>query len=107
MRTMLTATIALLLLTTSAQAQMVNERCSVNKTGYNCFTTYHEGGQRPNIIQVPAPIDAHEIAAAQARDEEWLRVCKPVPVLDKWGVTRMTYDAACPNAVVVGNGKRP
>lgn len=59
------------------------------------------------IIQVPRPNTPEEIAEAQAREIQWLEVCKPVPVLDKYGVTRMTYDQACPNGAVIGTGTRP
>lgn len=108
MRTAL-ATMALLASVSSTSAQMITERCTESKYGFACITTLHKdnGNGMARIIQVPQPESQEDQDAALLRETQWLATCKPLPVLDKHGVTRMTYDAACPNGVIIGTGTRP
>lgn len=85
----------------------INRQCS--QDGSHCFW---QGGRPSNtgiakIITVPRPTDPLELAEQIDREIEWARVCKPFPVRDYEGITRMTYSRACPQGVIVGDGRRP
>lgn len=91
--------------TASAQDWYLNKSCA----GETCVL---QGGRPSNtgiakIIKVPKPESVEEQADVDAREAEWTDVCEPIVVRDAGGVSRYTFGPACPNGVVVGNGRRP
>lgn len=86
----------------------VDAACNGTGDGFACRVTR---GPREwpsaKIIAVPQPTTVEGKAEQAAREAEWVAVCKPLIVRDKYGVSRYTYDKACPHGVVIGDGRRP
>jgi hypothetical protein len=60
----------------------------------SCVTTSRSGRFHPNVITVPAPTNADDLAAAEARDRRWAERCRPVIRQDHFGMPRYSYSAA-------------
>jgi hypothetical protein len=60
----------------------------------SCVATFRRGNFHPNVINVPAPTNADDIAAAEARDRRWVERCRPVIRQDHFGMPRYSYSAA-------------
>jgi hypothetical protein len=60
----------------------------------SCVTTFRSGRFHPNVITVPAPTNADDLAAAEARDRRWVERCRPVIRQDHFGMPRYSYSAA-------------
>lgn len=58
--------------------------------GRSCVTTWGPAGT-PGIVHVPGPTSAEDAALAEERDRAWVERCRPVPNVDRYGVTRYTY----------------
>lgn len=112
------AALAALTITATAQAQTIiatpgteayiDKFCTRLGATFSCSTSISPTPQPRShaaIIPVQPPTDPEEIAAAQARETEWLDVCRPVIARDQYGVSRYTYAPACPNGVVIGTLK--
>jgi len=77
---------ALALVSTSAQAWEVVERCTFSKFyGRTCRTTYVDAEPRN-----PA-LEQEEEKARRASIEKWEGFCKPTRTYDDVGVVRLTY----------------
>ncbi len=81
------AAIALLVLSTAAQADQNTTFCSQGVAGSECAT--------PRSVSSPAPLtlkEAARIAAEEAAaDAKWLAFCKPTRRYDEYGLTRLAY----------------
>lgn len=74
-------TAALLLTTTTANAQYV----------YTHIPSHWLLDKGPRIVNVPQPMTEADLAAQNERHEKWLAFCKPVRNVDDFGVTRLSY----------------
>lgn len=100
------------LVSTQALAQypgaQIDQSCNTGNVGFACRTVI---GPREwpsaRIIKVPRPTDPVELEAQAVREAEHDRVCDPIPVIGRDGISRMTWNANCPNGYIVGDGKRP
>jgi hypothetical protein len=82
----LIAVAALVLMSSSAQAWKVVERCTYSKYyGKTCTTSYLDDPQR-NVAQ-----EQEDEKARRASIEKWEAFCKPQRAYDNEGVTRLTY----------------